>query len=119
MANLLFFLLINKSYIHTFFGTETSGKYTVKLFQTSSLHSAKFRVVFTKRASYTKAIGEDIKRWVKLNIEQWREEKEEWFDVKVIPDEFLPHEVFQAEGGIGRMRSGIGLLGRRSSISHT
>ena len=46
---------------------------------------------------------EYIVRW------RWRIENESWFDVTLIFDDFLPVEVFHAEGGANRRR--------RSSVS--
>ena len=42
---------------------------------------------------------EYIVRW------RWRIENESWFDVKLVFIDYLPVEVFHAEGGINRRRS--------------
>ena len=66
-------------------------------------------MAFGKRISYTKSIHGEIKEWVAANIDRWREENPEWFDIQLIPDEFLPPRVIIAEGGTSRKR--------RSSVS--
>ena len=55
--------------------------------------------------SYTKPIWDEIKEWIAVNVDRWREENPEWFDIQRIPDEFLPPRVVVAEGGESRRRS--------------
>ena len=50
-----------------------------------------------------------MKEWVKNNIDRWKEEAPSWFKIETIPDDFLPTEVFVAEGGVNRTRSTISL----------
>ena len=110
LTNLAFFCTIDLSYMHTFWLLKTGPQYTCERFQGSSQDSERFKVVFHKRMSYTKSIHGEIKEWVAANIDQWREERPEWFDIERIPDEFLPPRVVLAEGGAtGRRRSSIGL----------
>ena len=45
-----------------------------------------------------------MKAWVAANIDRWRETNPEWFDIKLIPEEFLPPRVVVAEGGESRRR---------------
>jgi len=59
---------------------------------------------------YTKSIEAEVKEWVAHNIDRWKEENPEWFKIDLIPDEFLPQAVLEAEGGANRKR-------RRSSVS--
>ena len=67
-----------------------------------------------------------VREWVAANIERWKREKPTWFNVELIPDEFLPAEVLAAEGGAMRRRSSVSIRevvgldgnGRRNSISH-
>jgi len=53
---------------------------------------------------YTKNIEAEVKEWVANNIDRWSLEKPDWYHVELIPDEFLPKEVFEAEGGVNRKR---------------
>ena len=59
--------------------------------------------------SYTKSQHGEMKELIAANIDRWREENPDWFDIQRIPDEFLPHRVVVAEGGESRRR--------RSSVS--
>ena len=57
-------------------------------------------------ASYTKKIEGEVTEWVATNIEKWQAEQPGWFDVKSIPDKFLPLDVLEEEGGEMRERKG-------------
>ena len=81
LMNVTFFFTIDLSYLHTFFGLQTAPQYTIELFMTSKLDSAKFRAAFKKRKEYTDSIHDEIKIWVKENIERWRLQKEDWFNL--------------------------------------
>ena len=105
ILNVAFFCTIDLDFIGTFFGTITAAQYTVELFQNATDDAMKFDAAFTNRISYTKPIHGEIKEWVRLNIDRWRLEAPKWFVVELVPDEFLPVEVFEAEGGERRRRS--------------
>ena len=109
ILNIVFFCTIDLDFIGTFFGMITAAQYTVELFQNATDDAMKFDAAFTNRISYTKPIHGEIKEWVRLNIDRWRLEAPEWFIVELVPDEFLPIEVYEAEGGERRRR--------RSSVS--
>ena len=76
---------------------------------TSKEDSQKFDAVFSNRIDYTKSIHEDVKEWVRENVNQWNRERPGWFNIEIIPDDFLPKEVFEAEGGAKRRRSSVSL----------
>ena len=105
VLNGLFFYSIDRSYITTFFGSETAPQYTVELFRNGEGDFAKFDAAFDNRRSYINGIEDEIKIWVGENVDRWRIENEEWFLVDKIWDEFLPVEVFEAIGGAKRRRS--------------
>jgi len=109
MLNIIFFCTIDLSYLNTFFGTKTAPQYTCELFMTSQEDHQKFRAVFKNRNDYTKTIHEEVKEWVVENIDQWKREKPDWFNIEKIPDEFLPKDLFEAEGGANRRRSSVSL----------
>jgi len=109
MLNIIFFCTINLSYLNTFFGTKTAPQYTCELFLTGKVDYSKFRAVFKNRNDYTKSIHGEVKEWVAANIDQWRRDEPEWFKIAMIPDELLPKEVFEAEGGARRSRSSVSL----------
>jgi len=64
----------------------------------------KFDAIFTNNLRYTRSIHADVKAWVAMNIDQWVAKTPPWFHIERIPDEFLPEEVFDAEGGAARRR---------------
>ena len=84
-------------------------QYACILYETSKDDSAKFNTVFTNRIQYTEIIHAEVKEWVGENVERWKLEKPEWFVIELVPDEFLPREVFVAEGGVRRRRSIVSL----------
>jgi len=50
-----------------------------------------------------------VKEWVAENIDKWKRERPDWFKIEMIPDELLPKNVFEAEGGAKRRRSSVSL----------
>ena len=112
VLNIIFFCTIDLSYLNTFFGTKTAPQYTCELFQTSNDDHPRFRAIFTSRIDYTKTIHEEVKEWVAANIDKWKRDQPDWFNIELIPDEFLPEDVLEAEGGVeGRIRDeGFSLL---------
>jgi hypothetical protein len=107
VLNLAFVCTIDLNYIHTFFCTETAAQYTILLFKNATDDMMKFDAAFSNRKSFTKLIHGEIKEWVRLNIDRWRLEEQDWFKVALIYDEFLPIEVYEAEGGARRRRSSM------------
>ena len=104
IMNVVFFCTIDLSYLHTFFGMKTASQYSVEYFRDSSEDAQKFDCVFLSRLSFKETIFEDIRAWVLANIETWQAEKPDWFNVTLIPDEFLPAKIVTAEGGTNRRR---------------
>jgi len=104
VLNIIFFCTIDLSYLNTFFGTKTASQYTCELFMTSKDDFQKFTAIFTNNIRYTKTIHEEVKLWVAAKINQWKIDKPDWFKTEMIPDVFLPKEVFEAEGGAERRR---------------
>ena len=109
MLNVIFFCTIDLSYLNTFFGTKTAPQYTCELYLANKDDSQKFDAIFTNRIQYTKSIHGEVKEWVAENIDQWRRNQPDWFKIEMIPDEYLPKEVFEAEGGAKRRRSSVSL----------
>jgi len=109
MLNIIFFCTIDLSYLNTFFGTKTAPQYTCEHFLTSKDDFQKFDAMFNNRIEYTKTIHEEVKEWVGENINQWRRENPDWFNIGLIPDDFLPKYVFESEGGAKRRRSSVSL----------
>jgi len=52
-------------------------------------------------------VHKEVKEWVAANVDRWKAEKEDWFKIEKIPDDFLPREVLEAEGGPKRRRSSV------------
>ena len=109
VLNIIFFCTIDLSYLNTFFGTKTAPQYTCELFITSKDDCQKFRAVFKNRIEYTKSIHGKVKEWVAENIDKWKRERPDWFKIEKIPDELLPQDVLEAEGGAKRRRSSVSL----------
>jgi len=109
VLNIIFFCTIDLSYLNTFFGSVTAPQYTCELYLTGKGDFQKFDAIFTNRIDYTKSIHGEVKEWVAANIDQWRRDESEWFKIAMIPDELLPKNVFEAEGGAKRRRSSVSL----------
>jgi len=110
MLSVAFFCTIDLSYIFTFFSTERGHTWVVRRFkEEGAKESQKFDILFDNNLDYSKPVHGEAKEWIAANIDRWRAEMPEWFIVEIIPDEFLPKEVFEAEGGAKRRR--------RSSVS--
>jgi len=105
VLTITFFCTIDISYIGTFFGTMAGPQYTVELFERGNTDRAKYDAVFKSRLQYTEKIHDQVKKWVAQNVDVWRRDEPEWFNIELIPDEFLPMEIFEEEGGARRRRS--------------
>ena len=111
ILNFAFFCTIDLSFLNTFNGIANGPQYTCKRFnKTSKSDEMNFGVVFENRLSYTKSIHDEVRTWVGENIAGWIEEKPEWFNIDLIPNDMLPNEVLESEGDAARKR-------RRSSVS--
>jgi len=104
ILNFVFFCTIDLSYLKTFFSRKTGPQYTCDLYAQTNEDSMKFDAVFSNRIQYSSKIHDDMKEWVAVNIEDWFARGASWFQVELIPDEFLPTEVFVAVGGASRRR---------------
>ena len=109
VSNIIFFCTIDLSYLNTFFGSMTAPQYTCERFLNADNDSTRWSAAFGNRMDYKKAIQAEIREWVSNNIEQWINDKPDWFNIEKIPDEFLPKDVFEAEGGDKRRRSSVSL----------
>ena len=104
LLNIAFFCIIDISYLGTFFRTQTAPQYTCEWYLTNVEDSKRWDAVFENRLSYSKSIHGDIKVWVAANIDRWKEDRPAWFNIELIPDEFLTEAVIE-EGGKNRRRS--------------
>jgi len=105
LLNIAFFCTIDLSYLSTFFGTKTASQYTCEYFLTSTEDFQKWDAVFENRIDYTKSIHEDVKVWVAENVSEWKEEKPDWFNLSMFPDDLLPRDVLADLGGSKRRKS--------------
>ena len=111
ILNFAFFCTIDLSFLNTFIGIANGPQYTCKRFnKTSESDEINFGIVFGNRLSYTKSIHGEVRTWVGENIAGWIEEKPDWFNIDLIPNDMLPDEVLESEGGAARKR-------RRSSVN--
>ena len=107
LLNGLFFCSIDRSFMHTFFGTKTGPEYIVELFRTSTIDSAKFRAAFSKRRSYINEIEDEVRVWLRENIDRFNLEQPDWWKIEMVGGEFLPQQAIEAEGGARRRRSSV------------
>jgi len=107
VLNGLFFYSIDRSYITTFFGSETAPQYTVELFRISEDDFAKFDAAFSNRRSFINGCEDEVRVWLRENIDRFQLEQPEWWKIEMVGDEFLPQEAIEAEGGTGRRRSSV------------
>ena len=110
ILNILFFCTIDFSFANTFIGIKTGPQLSCERFKETDIDESKFRAAFEIRSSYTKAIHGEVRTWVAENIAGWTEEKPDWFNIDLIPNDMLPDEMLESEGGAARKR-------RRNSIS--
>ena len=110
ILNILFFCTIDSSFANTFIGIKTGPQLVCERFKETEIDESKFRAAFENRSSYTKSIHDEVRTWVAENIAGWIEEKPDWFNIDLIPNDMLPDEMLESEGGAARKR-------RRNSIS--
>ena len=107
VLNGLFFASIERSFVRTFFTRKTAPQYTVELFRTSEDDASKFGVAFDTRLSYTAECKDEVKEWLRENIDRFNLEQPEWWRIDLVGDEFLPQQAIEAEGGARRRRSSV------------
>ena len=107
ILTMAFFATIKVEYLNTFYTLLTNKDFLNTRFLESTEDSLKFGLAFGYNMRMRKPIEREIKEWVAANIDRWKAEQEEWFDITKIPDKFLPKAVFEAEGGMRRRRSSI------------
>lgn len=87
----LFFLLINKEYMSTFFTTMTAKQYLMDNF-INGPDEVK-AVGFYKHKSYMKPYIDQAEKWIQLGWHSWEKEKPEWFTEEWkdnVPDSMKP-----------------------------
>jgi len=114
VLNGLFFFLIEKSYITTFFGTKTAPQYTVELFRNSEDDASKFDAAFDNRLSYLAECEEEVKGWIAQNYDILV--GEEWFIVAKVPDDFLSKQIL---GELNELAISEGKSGREKMEATT
>ena len=126
LMNIAFFCTIDLAYLNTFFSTQTPQQFVISNFKNRDSDYGKFDAAFDNEIGLSRPIHGEIKQWIKENIQQWRDESPAWFNVEMIPDEFLPVEIYEAEGGARRRRSSVGVsvreimgLGDRQGVTST
>jgi len=128
----VFFLNIERKYLHTFWSTQRSKDMSMAYFLEGESDNIKILVLACSRHHWVSIEGE-IKKWIETNWAKWEEEKPEWFtDVKkaLVPVEFIPAAGdarrresvrrasvdAEAEGGLaGALRASV----RRASVGST
>jgi hypothetical protein len=125
----VFFLNIERKYLHTFLSTQKGKEYSMAYFLGQENDAVKFKVLDNSRHQWVSIEGE-IKKWVRSNWSKWEEEQPEWFDdmnKAKVPVDFIPADGdarrresvrrasvdAEAEGGLaGALRASI----RRASV---
>jgi len=74
-------------------------------YKTSKDDFQRFDAAFSIITAFINEIHDDVCDWVTKNIDRWRADKEEWFQIEMIPYEFLQRKVLEGEGGKKRRRS--------------
>jgi hypothetical protein len=98
----VFFLNIEKKYLHTFWSIQRGKDKTIAYFLEGKSDAIMFSV-FKRSKHHWVTIEGEIKKWVGLNWAKWEEEKQDWFtDVMkaLVPVEFIP-----ADGDARRIES--------------
>jgi hypothetical protein len=104
----VFFFIIEKKYLHTFWSTQRGKDLTMAYFLEGESDAMKFEVFSYSRHHWHSIEGE-IKKWVELNWAQWEEQRPEWFTDQLkanVPVEFIPQD------GDARKRESV----RRASV---
>jgi len=99
--------------LKTFFGLQTAPQFSCKRFLDAEGDYAKFVAAFESHMEYRDAIKDEVKEWVSNNIERLRVDNLDCFKIELIPDEFLPENVFESLGGRNRRRES-----QRVSLQH-
>ena len=125
----VFFLNINRKYLHTFWSTKRSKDMSMDYFRKGKRDAVKIEVFCNSRHHWA-SIEDEIRKWVESSWDKWEEEEPEWFtDVTKaqVPVEFIPTTGdarrresvrrasvdAEAEGGLGgALRASV----RRASI---
>ena len=105
--NGLFFLTIEMSFMNTFFGTITAPQYTVQLFRIGEDDFSRFDAAFDNRRSYINGCEDEVRVWLRENIDRFQLEQPEWWKIEMVGDEFLPAQAIEAEGGARRRRRSV------------
>jgi hypothetical protein len=104
----VFFLTIERKYLHTFWSTWRSKDMAMAYFTEGESDAIKIKVFGHSRHHLVSIEGE-LRKWVELNWAKWEEEQPEWFtDVMKakVPEDFIP-----ADGNARRRESA-----RRASV---
>jgi len=105
LLNVSFFCTIDLSFASTFYGPLIASQELCLNFQETKYHYDKFLIMFKLNKQFTKPIENEMREWLTANIEQFITDKPDWFNIELVPDEYLPRDLFEAEGGARRRRS--------------
>jgi hypothetical protein len=108
MCFAVFFLNIEKKYLHTFWSIQRGKDKTMAYFLEGKSDAIMFSV-FKRSKHHWVSIDGIIKKWVELNWAKWEEEQPEWFTDAMkakVPVDFIP------EDGDARRRESV----RRASV---
>jgi hypothetical protein len=104
----VFFLNIERKYLHTFWSITRGKDMTMAYFLEGKSDEIKFSV-FKRSKHHWVSIEGEIKKWVDLNWAKWEEEKPDWYTDAIkakVPVDFIPAD------GDARRRESV----RRASV---
>ena len=111
-ATMSLFYSINKEFWHTFYGTTTGWQFTIDCFRASSDPFVKMMTAFDNHISFTESIKDEVKAYVFLHWEEFKEQKPDWFTpgfIAQVPDWYIPkkdlEELIKKGGGNRRRKS--------------
>jgi hypothetical protein len=115
LSLVVFVCYIDRSYLHTFYGTTTGPQFCELHFKNAKTDESKLAIL-KYHESYYKAFEDEMKVFIADNWDTWMANQPDWLTENVIatvPDEYLP----KAE--VERLKKLGGGQRRRSSVGHT
>jgi hypothetical protein len=94
ISTAVFFLLIDRSYLHTFMTTMTGPQFSAQRFKIATTDLERLDLL-EEHPSYYKSYDHELMAFVASNWAIWQLEKPGWFTenlVASIPDRFIPAE---------------------------
>ena len=117
-----FLLIMKKSYLSTFFSTQSGHAWVQSYFVSGQTDEVKKRI-FEHNTKQWMSIRDDVQAWTLENWERWEEEKPEFFNdawKASVDDDMIPPASLRKlnSGASGRRRSSLGdILGAGARVA--